>query len=209
MILDLVRRQATRVSSFSPIILTPRECRLLGVGHPTPALLTRRVTTDSSGVTVAIEQALLLDPRFDVDLDGATHSAAAIESWVPAPPVATWASKGRGAVRVVRQATSPAAAIRPAPRKVLRGMRGSRKRGTGPGAAERVRPGPAPRGLRTCSGSPPGPTSARCPCRRRCGWCRRRCSGRRTCRWPRRCRRTRRRRSCPGSRLPRSAPNPC
>lgn len=54
---------AAATETLEPVILTPREGQLLGVGHPTPALLTRRVTTDTSGATVAIEQALLRGDR--------------------------------------------------------------------------------------------------------------------------------------------------
>ena len=34
----------------------------------------------------AVERALALDPRLEVDLDGAAHSAEAIESWLEHPP---------------------------------------------------------------------------------------------------------------------------
>ena len=49
--------------TLEPVILTPRECELLGVPLHTTALLTRRVTTDSAGVVVALGHVLLRGDR--------------------------------------------------------------------------------------------------------------------------------------------------
>ena len=49
--------------SLEPVILTPRECGLLGVPPHTTALLTRRVTSDSAGVVVALGHVLLRGDR--------------------------------------------------------------------------------------------------------------------------------------------------
>jgi len=49
--------------TLEPVILTPRECELLGVPAHTTALLTRRITTDSTGVVVALGHVLLRGDR--------------------------------------------------------------------------------------------------------------------------------------------------
>ena len=49
--------------TLEPVILTPRECELLEVPPHTTALLTRRITTDASGVVVALGHALLRGDR--------------------------------------------------------------------------------------------------------------------------------------------------
>lgn len=49
--------------TIEPVILTPAECAVLGVPRHTPAILTRRVTTDRDGVIVELGQALLRGDR--------------------------------------------------------------------------------------------------------------------------------------------------
>jgi len=49
--------------TLEPVILTPRECGLLGVPPHTTALLTRRVTSDSGGAVVALGHVLLRGDR--------------------------------------------------------------------------------------------------------------------------------------------------
>ncbi len=49
--------------TIEPVILTPRECQLLGVPQHTTALLTRRITTDANGVVVSLGQVLLRGDR--------------------------------------------------------------------------------------------------------------------------------------------------
>jgi GntR family transcriptional regulator len=60
---DYGRAVAEAQETLEPVILTPRECQLLGVPQHTTALLTRRVTTDSSGVVVALGHVLLRGDR--------------------------------------------------------------------------------------------------------------------------------------------------
>jgi GntR family transcriptional regulator len=60
---DYGRSVAEAHETLEPVILTPRECELLGVPLHTTALLTRRVTSDSSGVVVALGHALLRGDR--------------------------------------------------------------------------------------------------------------------------------------------------
>jgi len=60
---DYGRTVAEARETLEPVILTPRECELLGVPAHTTALLTRRVTTDSSGVVVALGHVLLRGDR--------------------------------------------------------------------------------------------------------------------------------------------------
>ena len=57
------RTVAEARETLEPVILTPRECELLGVPAHTTALLTRRVTTDSTGVVVALGHVLLRGDR--------------------------------------------------------------------------------------------------------------------------------------------------
>ncbi len=60
---DYGRNVAEARETIEPVILTPRECQLLGVPPHTAALLTRRVTTDEHGVVVAFGQVLLRGDR--------------------------------------------------------------------------------------------------------------------------------------------------
>jgi GntR family transcriptional regulator len=60
---DYGRSVAEAQETIEPVILTPRECQLLGVPPHTTALLTRRVTTDTHGVVVALGQVLLRGDR--------------------------------------------------------------------------------------------------------------------------------------------------
>lgn len=60
---DYGRVVAEATETLEPVILTPRECQLLGVPTHTPALLTRRVTTDALGVVVALGHVLLRGDR--------------------------------------------------------------------------------------------------------------------------------------------------
>jgi GntR family transcriptional regulator len=57
------REAAEAQETIEPVILTPRECQLLGVPQHTTALLTRRITTDLDGVVVALGQVLLRGDR--------------------------------------------------------------------------------------------------------------------------------------------------
>jgi GntR family transcriptional regulator len=72
---DYGRSVAEAQETIEPVILTPRECQLLGVPPHTTALLTRRVTTDVHGVVVALGQVLLRGDRsrylFKRTVDGA------------------------------------------------------------------------------------------------------------------------------------------
>ena len=49
--------------TLEPVILTPNECELLAVPVHTPALLTRRITTDANGIVVALGHVLLRGDR--------------------------------------------------------------------------------------------------------------------------------------------------
>jgi GntR family transcriptional regulator len=65
---DIIREDyghevAEASETLEPVILTPRECQLLEVPSHTPALLTRRVTTDSMGAIVALGHVLLRGDR--------------------------------------------------------------------------------------------------------------------------------------------------
>ncbi len=60
---DYGRTIAEARETLEPVILTPRECTLLGVAPHTTALLTRRVTLDASGVVVALGHVLLRGDR--------------------------------------------------------------------------------------------------------------------------------------------------
>lgn len=60
---DYGRTVAEAQETLEPVILTPRECQLLEVPQHTTALLTRRVTTDASGVVVALGHVLLRGDR--------------------------------------------------------------------------------------------------------------------------------------------------
>jgi GntR family transcriptional regulator len=60
---DYGRTVAEAQETLEPVILTPRECGLLGVPLHTTALLTRRVTTATDGVVVALGHVLLRGDR--------------------------------------------------------------------------------------------------------------------------------------------------
>lgn len=60
---DYERTATEAQETLEPVILTPYECRRLGVPQHTTALLTRRVTTDSNGVVVALGHVLLRGDR--------------------------------------------------------------------------------------------------------------------------------------------------
>lgn len=60
---DYGRRVAEAQETLEPVILTPRECGLLGVPPHTTALLTRRLTTDTNGVVIALGHVLLRGDR--------------------------------------------------------------------------------------------------------------------------------------------------
>ncbi len=60
---DYGRTVAEAQETLEPVILTPRECELLEVPQHTTALLTRRITTDSSGAVVALGHVLLRGDR--------------------------------------------------------------------------------------------------------------------------------------------------
>ncbi len=60
---DYGRTIAEAQETLEPVILTPRECKLLGVPRHTTALLTRRVTTDAAGVVLALGHVLLRGDR--------------------------------------------------------------------------------------------------------------------------------------------------
>ncbi len=60
---DYGRTVAEAQETLEPVILTPRECELLGVPTHTTALLTRRVTFDAHGVVVALGHVLLRGDR--------------------------------------------------------------------------------------------------------------------------------------------------
>jgi GntR family transcriptional regulator, N-acetylglucosamine utilization regulator len=60
---DYGRTIAEARETLEPVILTPRECALLGVAPHTTALLTRRVTIDSAGVVIALGHVLLRGDR--------------------------------------------------------------------------------------------------------------------------------------------------
>jgi GntR family transcriptional regulator len=53
----------TAIETLEPVILTPGESHLLGVPRNAPALMIRRVTTDSTGLRVELTQALLRGDR--------------------------------------------------------------------------------------------------------------------------------------------------
>ena len=60
---DFGRSVAQAQETIEPVILTPHESALLGVARHTPALLTRRITTDTTGQIVELGQALLRGDR--------------------------------------------------------------------------------------------------------------------------------------------------
>ncbi len=60
---DFDRSVAEAQETIEPVILTPHESALLGVARHTPAVLTRRITTDTTGRIVELGQALLRGDR--------------------------------------------------------------------------------------------------------------------------------------------------
>lgn len=60
---DYGRVAAEARETLEPVILTPRECELLEVPSHTTALLTRRITSDASGVVLALGHVLLRGDR--------------------------------------------------------------------------------------------------------------------------------------------------
>jgi GntR family transcriptional regulator len=60
---DYGRTVTEAQETLEPVILTPRECDLMEVPQHTTALLTRRITTDSNGVVVALGHVLLRGDR--------------------------------------------------------------------------------------------------------------------------------------------------
>jgi GntR family transcriptional regulator len=60
---DYACRVETAVETLEPVILTPREAQMLGVPRNTPALMIRRVASDTRGRTVEHTQALLRGDR--------------------------------------------------------------------------------------------------------------------------------------------------
>jgi GntR family transcriptional regulator len=60
---DFGRSVAEAQETIEPVILTPHESALLGVARHTPAVLTRRITTDTTGRVVELGQALLRGDR--------------------------------------------------------------------------------------------------------------------------------------------------
>ena len=60
---DHGRHVAEAQETIEPVILTPHESVLLDVPRHTPAIMTRRVTTDRSGTIVELSQALLRGDR--------------------------------------------------------------------------------------------------------------------------------------------------
>jgi GntR family transcriptional regulator len=60
---DYGRSVAEASETLEPVILTPRECRLLEVPAHTTALLTRRITSDAEGTVLALGHVLLRGDR--------------------------------------------------------------------------------------------------------------------------------------------------
>jgi GntR family transcriptional regulator len=60
---DYGRGVAEARETIEPVILTPRECQLLGVPRNTTALLTRRISLDVDGEVLALGQVLLRGDR--------------------------------------------------------------------------------------------------------------------------------------------------
>jgi GntR family transcriptional regulator len=71
--------------TLEPVILTPRESGLLGVGRHAPALLIRRLGTDAAGHVVELSQALLRGDRSRLLLNRQVAQGEATEPW-PASP---------------------------------------------------------------------------------------------------------------------------
>ncbi len=90
----------TAVETLEPVILTPRESHLLGVPRNAPALMIRRVTTDSTGLHVEHTQAILRGDRtrfllqrrvhelHPVDAGAAIPSAPSVAALRPTTPAA-------------------------------------------------------------------------------------------------------------------------
>jgi hypothetical protein len=71
--------------TIEPVILTPHECGLLDVPRHTPAILTRRVTTDRDGTIVELSQALLRGDRSRLLLVRRVAESGAEATDPPAP----------------------------------------------------------------------------------------------------------------------------
>ena len=71
--------------TLEPVILTPRESGLLGVGRHAPALLIRRLGTDAGGQVVELSQALLRGDRSRFLLKRRVAERLGSEPW-PASP---------------------------------------------------------------------------------------------------------------------------
>jgi GntR family transcriptional regulator len=90
---DFGRTPAEAQETLEPVILTPRECQLLGVPPHTTALLTRRVTTDADGVVLTLGHALLRGDRsrylFRRTVDGASLAPPTDAQQTPTPATPT------------------------------------------------------------------------------------------------------------------------
>jgi GntR family transcriptional regulator len=82
---DFGRRVAEAQETIEPVILTPHECGLLDVPRHTPAILTRRVTTDRDGTIVELSQALLRGDRSRLLLVRRVAESGAEATDPPAP----------------------------------------------------------------------------------------------------------------------------
>jgi GntR family transcriptional regulator len=60
---DYGRSVSEATETIEPVVMTPHESTLLGVPRHAPAILTRRVTSDTTGVIVELGQALLRGDR--------------------------------------------------------------------------------------------------------------------------------------------------
>ena len=70
----------TAVETLEPVILTPRESHLLGVPRHAPALMIRRVTTDTTGHHVEHTQALLRGDRTRFLLQRSVHELLPVDA---------------------------------------------------------------------------------------------------------------------------------
>ena len=84
----------TAVELLEPVILTPQEAQLLGVARNTPALMIRRVTTDTTGLTVEHTQALLRGDRTRFLLERRIHDLPPGDDAAPAR-IARGKARGR------------------------------------------------------------------------------------------------------------------
>lgn len=116
-------RVETAVETLEPVILTPQEAQQLGVPRNTPALMIRRVTSDTRGGTVEHTQALLRGDRTRFLLERRIHQSAPADEERPLaavghPTPVLAPRRGPGAVRVraarATQAAEPAHPVLPA-----------------------------------------------------------------------------------------------